>query len=277
MTPTTELAIVIVSYNARDDLQACLSQLRDHPPRAAHQTVVVDNASTDGSALAARTYGPPVEVIDAGDNLGFARATNLGIAATHSRLVLLLNSDALPPTGAIDRLIEIVDARDDVAVLGPRLIDEAGRLEISSGLMLSPLAELWQKSLGRAHARGAPGLAGLAERQARRERLVDWVSGACLLVRRADVDAVGGLDERFFLYTEDVDFCASIRALGRHVLFTPEVEVVHRRGRSGRHAQAATAVAYRRSHLAFYQKHHPRWYPVLRAYLRLRGLLPRDD
>ena len=97
MTPVTELAIVIVSYNARDDLQACLSQLRDHPPRAAHQTIVVDNASTDGSAAAARTYGPSVEVIDTGGNLGFARATNVGIAATHSRLVLLLNSDAPPP------------------------------------------------------------------------------------------------------------------------------------------------------------------------------------
>ena len=276
MTPTTELAIVIVSYDARDDLQACLSRLRDHPPRASHQTVVVDNASTDGSAAAARAYGPPVEVIDAGGNLGFARATNIGITATRSRLVLLLNSDALLPTGAIDRLTEILDAHDDVAVMGPRLVDGTGRLEISSGPMLSPLAELWQKSLVRGHGQGVPLLTGLAERQARRERLVDWVSGACLLVRRADAEAVGGLDERFFLYTEDVDFCASIRARGRHVLFTPEVEVVHRRGRSGRHARAATAMAYRRSHLAFYRKHHPGWHPVLRAYLRLRGLLPPE-
>ncbi len=274
MTTTADLAIVIVSYNARDDLQACLSRLRADPPRATHETIVVDNASRDGSAAAARAFGPPVAVIEAGDNLGFARATNIGIAATDSRLILLLNSDALPPAGGIDRLIEILDAHDDVAVAGPRLVDGAGHLEISSGPMLSPLAELWQKSLVQAHNRGVPLLAHLAERRARRERRVDWVSGACLLVRRADAEAAGRLDERFFLYTEDVDFCASVRALGRHVLFTPAVEVVHRRGRSGRHAPAATAMAYRRSHLAFYRKHHPLWHPVLRAYLRLRGLLP---
>jgi GT2 family glycosyltransferase len=273
---TVDLAIVIVSYNAREDLQACLSRLRDDAPRATHQTVVVDNASTDGSADAARAYGPGVRVIDAGSNLGFARGTNVGIAATDSRLILLLNSDTLPPTGAIDRLIAVLDARTDVAVAGPRLVDGAGRLEISFGPMITPWAEAWQKTLGRAYAAGVPGLTALVQRRARQTRLVDWVSGACLLVRRADAEAVNGLDERFFLYTEDVDFCASVRARGRQVLFTPEVEVVHRRGRSGRHAPAATARAYRRSHLAFYRKHHPRWYPLLRLYLRVRGLLPPE-
>ena len=274
MSAAIELAIVIVSYNARGDLQACLCQLRDHPPHATHQIVVVDNASTDGSAAAARAFGSTVVGIDAGDNLGFARGSNVGIAATDSRLILLLNSDTVPPPGAIDQLIATLDGRDDVAVVGPRLIDGAGRLEISFGPMIAPWAELWQKSLVWAHARGLPVLAALAERRARRARLVDWVSGACLLVRRADAHAVGGLDERYFLYAEDVDFCASVRARGRHILFTPSAEVVHRRGRSGRHAPAATETAYRRSHLAFYRKHHRLWHPALRAYLRLRGLLP---
>ena len=264
MSATVELAIVIVSYNAREDLQACLGQLRDHPPRATHQIVVVDNASTDGSVAAARAFGSTVAVVEAGDNLGFARGTNLGMAATHSRLVLLLNSDALAPPGAIDELIATLDAHDDVAVVGPRLVDGAGRLEISFGPMIAPWSELWQKSLVWAHARSLPVLAALAERRARRPRLVDWVSGACLLVRRDDAMAVGGLDERYFLYAEDVDFCAAVRARGRHVLFTPAAEVVHRRGRSGRHAPAATHTAYRRSHVAFYKKHHPLWHPALR-------------
>jgi N-acetylglucosaminyl-diphospho-decaprenol L-rhamnosyltransferase len=98
------------------------------------------------------------------------------------------------------------------------------------------------------------------------------VSGACLLVRRADAEAVGGLDERFFMYTEDVDFCAALRARGRRVLFTPAVEIVHLRGRSAATAPAATNAAYRRSHLAFYQKHHPALAPLLRLYHRLRPL-----
>ena len=97
------------------------------------------------------------------------------------------------------------------------------------------------------------------------------MSGACLLVRRADAEAVGLLDERFFMYTEDVDFCAAIRARGRRIVFTPDVEIVHLRGRSAASAPRATHAAYRRSHLAFYQKHHPAWVPVLRLYLKLRG------
>ena len=111
-----------------------------------------------------------------------------------------------------------------------------------------------------------------------RERLrPDWVSGACLLVRRADAEAVGLLDERFFMYTEDVDFCASIRARGRRILFTPAVEVVHLRGRSASAAPVATSDAYRRSQLAFYRKHHPLWAPLLRLYVALWGQTKQSD
>jgi GT2 family glycosyltransferase len=105
----------------------------------------------------------------------------------------------------------------------------------------------------------------------RQRRAVDWVSGACLLIRRRDLMAVGMLDERFFMYTEDVDLCASVRARGRQVLFEPDAEIVHLRGRSVATARSATRAAYRRSQLAFYEKHHPRWAPVLRRYLKLRG------
>ena len=100
------------------------------------------------------------------------------------------------------------------------------------------------------------------------------MSGACLLVRRADADAVGLLDERYFLYTEDVDFCAAIRARGRRILFTPAAQIVHLRGRSRQTAPGPSEQAYRRSQIAFYEKHHPRWAPWLRVYLRLKGRLP---
>jgi len=127
--------------------------------------------------------------------------------------------------------------------------------------MIGPLNELRQKRLARS---------GAVDRLTRRWQYPDWVSGACLLVRRADAEAAGGLDERYFMYTEDVDFCAAIRARGRRVLFTPDVEVVHLRGRSGASAPAATREAYRRSQVAFYEKHHPGWAPLLKLYLRLR-------
>ncbi len=273
----TDLAIVIVSYNARAELEACLASLADHPPTTPHEIVVVDNASSDGSPAVTRTRWANVTVIETGHNLGFARATNRGIRATASRLLLLLNSDTLPPPGAVDRLVGILLSRTDVAVVGPRLVDANGTLEISFGSMISPFAELRQKCLIHGYARRLPLLTQLVERRAREERVVDWVSAACLLVRRPEAEAAGLLDERFFLYGEDVDFCAAVRALGRHVLYAPVVEVVHHRGRSGQSAPARTATAYRRSHLAFYRKHHPAWHPVLRAYLRVRGKLPPGE
>ncbi|HUP35709.1 MAG TPA: hypothetical protein VNC82_09760, partial [Candidatus Limnocylindria bacterium] len=101
-----------------------------------------------------------------------------------------------------------------------------------------------------------------------------WVSGAALLVWRADAEAAGLLDERFFIYTEDVDFCAAIRALGRRVLFTPAAEIVHLRGRARVSARRVVNTGYRLSQLAFYAKHHPRWLPWLTLYLKARGHLP---
>src|SRR5439155_13640583 len=146
-----------------------------------------------------------------------------------------------------------------------------GRAELSFGPMIGPFNELRQKRLMRGHERRDPKASRLVDRLTRREHFPDWVSGACLLVRRADANAVGLLDERFFMYTEDVGFCAAIRARHRRILFAPEVEIVHMRGRSAASAREATRVAYRRSHIAFYEKHHPRWVPLLKLYLRLKG------
>jgi GT2 family glycosyltransferase len=253
------LSIIIVSFNARADLERCLESLRAAPPAVAHEIIVVDNGSTDGSVDAARRF-PGVRVIEAGANLGFARANNIGIRESTGVNLLLLNSDTVVSSGSIDRLLDELDRDSSVAVVGPRLVDGDGRAELSFGRMIGPLNELRQKRLARSAA---------VEQLTRRRQYPDWVSGACLLVRRTDAEAAGGLDERFFMYTEDVDFCAAVRALGRRILFTPDVEVVHLRGRSAASAPAATRDHYRRSQIAFYEKHHPRWVPLLKLYVRI--------
>jgi GT2 family glycosyltransferase len=268
------LSIVIVSYNARAELEACLASLVAHPPSVDHEIVVVDNASMDGTPAALRERWTGVHLIEAGANVGFARANNLGIRQTFGELVLLLNGDTIVPPRAVDALVRVLDQRPDVAVVGPRLVDATGRPELSFGPMIGPFAEIWQKTLVRGLARGIAPIVAYVGRETAREHEVDWVSGACLLVRRADAEAAGLLDERYFMYTEDVDFCAAIRARGRTVLFTPAATVVHLRGRSVASAPRATEAAYRRSQLAFYAKHHPAWMPLLRAYLRVRGRLP---
>jgi GT2 family glycosyltransferase len=268
MTPG--LSIVIVSFNARAHLVACLESLGAAPPARSHEIVVVDNASADGSVAAAREF-QSVRVIETGRNAGFAAANNAGIRASSGELVLLLNSDTIVPAGAIDRLVDRLLADTTVGIAGPRIVDGQGRAEISFGRMISPLTEARQKIIGRLYDAHARSVVRRVERESRREQFVDWVSGACLLVRRSAAESAGLLDERFFLYTEDVDFCHSVRALGYRVLFTPSAEIVHLRGRSRAAAPQAANAAYRRSQLAFYEKHHPRWVPLLKAYLRVRG------
>jgi N-acetylglucosaminyl-diphospho-decaprenol L-rhamnosyltransferase len=264
------LSIIIVSFNARADLERCLDALADHPPAVPHEVIVVDNGSTDGSVDAARGR-PGVQVIALGSNRGFAAANNAGIRASAGGCLLLLNSDTIAPAGAIDRLLAALDRHPEAAAAGPRLLDAHGRAELSFGRMIGPVTEWRQQRLMRRQARADAATVALIDRMTRQEHFPDWVSGACLLVRRADAEAVGLLDERFFMYTEDVDFCAALRARGRRILFTPDAEIVHLRGRSAASAPAATRAAYRRSHLAFYEKHHPAFAPFLRLYHRVRG------
>lgn len=271
MTAARTLDIVIVSFNAREDLRACLTSLASAPSRHACAVVVVDNASRDGSPEVVPEALPSAALIRLPENVGFAAANNVAIRQTTGELILLLNSDTIVPPGALDLLVDVLVARPDAAAAGPRLVDTNGRPELSHGRMLSPLNELRQKVLGRLWDGAGPVARWLADHLTGRERRVDWVSGACLLVRRADAEAVHLLDERYFMYAEDVDFCAALRARGRTIVFTPATTVVHKRGRSRQAAPEATRRAYRRSQLAFYAKHHPRWHPLLSWYLRQKG------
>jgi len=266
------LSIVIVTYNSRADIGDCLASVTAaRAPQVPHEIVVVDNASPDATSTYLRERWTDVRVIDAGSNRGFAGANNIGIRQSSGELVLLLNPDTIVGTGAIDRLVATLDAEPNVAIVGPRIEDSTGIVELSFGRMISPLAEFRQKLLVVGNDHRWPVIGSLVARMTSQSRQVDWVSGACLLARRADLEAVGLLDERFFMYTEDVDICASVRARGRLVRFEPAARIVHRRGRSRVTASRAIETAYRQSQMAFYEKHHPAWAPVLKMYLRLTG------
>ena len=262
-----DLTIIIVSYNTREDLEACLRSIDQYPPHFDYEVLVVDNASRDDSVAAVRNGWPDVGIIQIDHNVGFAAANNAAFRQSSSELVMLLNSDTVVLEGAIDRLARAIRELPGAAIAGPKLVDRNGAPELSFGKMLSPFSELRQKLMIRAGGRR------LARRTSELTE-VDWVSGACLLVRRADADAAGLLDERYFMYCEDVDFCAAVRANGGRVYFVPDATVVHLRGQSAAFSAPATEAAYRQSQLAFYRKHHPYWEPVLRLYLALQGKLP---
>jgi N-acetylglucosaminyl-diphospho-decaprenol L-rhamnosyltransferase len=268
---SADVHVIIVSYNTRADLDACLASLFAAPPACVAGVTVVDNASGDGSPEMVRSRYPAVEVVALDKNAGFGAANNVALRRCSQPLALLLNSDTIVPTGAIDTLRARLIARGAVAA-GPKLVDAQGRQEVSFGPMLTPLTELVQRSRVRAASRPGPSTSARLRKYLAAERFVDWVTGACMLLDVRAVSGAGFFDERFFMYEEDVDLCATLRAAGGKVLFTPAAEVIHLRGRSSAAPSGAAADShYDRSHIAFYEKHAPGWAVWLKLWLRLRG------
>jgi hypothetical protein len=249
------VAVVVVSYEAREPLLACLASVRAHAGLP-HEIVVVDNASTDGSADAVRSGHPEARLLANARNVGFARACNQGWRATRAPLVLFLNPDAEIGPGAVAALAGVVERRPDVGAAGPRTRSGDDAIQVSTGPDLSLLSEAVQHRLVRGVARRDPGALAAAEARHAAEREVDWVSGACLLARRTALEAVGGFDEAFFLYEEDADLCRRLRAAGFRVVHTPAAEVRHALGRSMSRAPLRARLAYHRSHLLYYRKHN---------------------
>ena len=226
MNANPALSIVIVNWNTRDILAACLRSIRVTAGDIAPEIIIVDNASTDGSPDMVSSEFPEFTVIRNEENLGFAAANNIGIPRARGRYVMLLNSDAELTPGSASRMIEYMERHPDVGLIGPKLVSSDGTLQINGQKFPTLVREI----LGVLHApRFFPGLAklgwGREDFDANAE--VDSLAGACMLARREVVDMVGGLDERFFMYFEDVDWCRRIKKAGWRVHYLGEVQIVH--------------------------------------------------
>jgi GT2 family glycosyltransferase len=266
------IAIIIVTYNSREEIGACLESLVGQTEPFKTTITVVDNASTDGTADFVRQTFPTVQVIESGANLGFSKANNIGIRATKSDYVVILNPDTVTPPGAMQTLVRGLASHLDAAIAGARLLNERGFPELSWGPTISPWGELKQKVIGALYYRKVRRVVRYIDRLSRQPRKVAWVSGACMVVRRPDMEAVGLFDERYFMYTEDVDLCLAMRKRGRDVLYMAPAEFLHARGKSAA-SNPDTERMRRKSQLAYYQKHLPLWAPLLKTWLKLRGKL----
>ena len=256
LTPAPpRVTAVIVSHNTRDDLRRCLRSLQAHAGLPC-EVVVVDNASADGSADMVGAEFPETRLFRNRENVGFSRANNQGLSAAAAAYVLILNSDAELTSGALPALAALLDARPRVGAVGPRTLNPDGTLQVSFGPALTPLAEWRTRRLVRGVKRRDPAALAEAEVRAAVEREPDWVSGSCLLARKDALAAVGGFDEAFFLYEEDVDLCLRLRRAGWGVVFTPAASVVHHLGRSTEADPARARLEYHRSHLRYYRKHN---------------------
>jgi len=254
VTGAPRVAVVVVSFESRDTLVAALASVRAHAGLP-FETVVVDNASGDGSAEAVRAADPEALVIANSRNTGFAHACNQGWRAARAPFVLFLNPDAEVTAGAIPSLVELLESRADVGAAGPRTRNSDGSIQVSTGPDLGLLAERRQRRLVLGVARRDPRSVAGAEARHAREHEPGWISGACLMARRSALESVRGFDEGFFLYEEDADLCLRLRRAGWRVVFTPAAEVRHRLGHSMSRSPARARIEYHRSHLRYYRKH----------------------
>lgn len=266
------LAIIIVTFNSVDEIEPCLRGLVGSTDPFPTTITVVDNGSTDETVAHVRQQWPTVQVIETGGNLGFAKANNLGIRATTSDYVLLINPDTEAPPGAIQTLIRGLAAHPEAAIAGARLLTQRGFPELSWGPAIGPWNEITQMLFTRLYHGKIRRVVRKMDKLSRQAREVPWVSGACMAIRRPDLEAVGLLDERYFMYYEDVDLCVEMAKRDRRTLYVASAEVLHHRGRSAPKNPRLERMR-QDSHLAYYQKHLPHWTPLLKAYLMLTGKL----
>ncbi len=237
-----DLAVIIVNWNAGAYLPEALASLFAAQGGLRMEVWLIDNASTDGSPALVQARFPGVRVVLNSTNVGFAAANNQGLRLARARYVLLLNPDTRLPADALMQLLAFLEDHPDVGVVGPRLVGGRGKIQGgAAGYDPSPSTLFnYATFLYRLFPQRCRGL-WLAEAHYRQSRPieVDWVSGACMLVRREAVLAAGPLDERYFMYTEDVEWCRRIRAAGYRIICYPAVSVVHYIGGSTRQRGSA--------------------------------------
>jgi N-acetylglucosaminyl-diphospho-decaprenol L-rhamnosyltransferase len=265
------LSVIIVSWNVRALLDGCLQSLA--PLRAARPTevLVVDNASGDGTPAWLAAAWPDVRLMASPVNLGFGRANNAGLVAARGEWLLLLNPDTVVCPGAVETLIAFLEAHPRAGMVAPRLRYGDGALQRNAfrfpGLAqvfldLFPLhPRLLESRLnGRYAAERRPSAAPFR---------IDHPLGAAMLIRRAVYARVGGFDERFFMYAEELDWCRRIRAAGWEIWQAPAAEVVHLAGRSTRQVAGRMYVELWRARYRFFRKHYGRAFlPAARALVR---------
>jgi GT2 family glycosyltransferase len=252
------MTIIIVSWNAKKYLEECLDSIVNRPLPHDTEVIVVDNASSDGSPDAVRDAFPAVRLIRNDDNYGFAKANNVGIAASTGEYVFFINSDVVVKAGCFEKMITYMDGHQDVGVLGPKILRPNGAVQRSC----MGFPTLWN-SLCRALALDSifPGIKLFGGEMMTYWphddiRPVDVITGCFWMVRRKALRAAGPLDERFFFYGEDIDWCKRFHDEGWKVVFYPEGEAIHYGGASSANAPLRFFIEMQRADYQYWKKHH---------------------
>ncbi len=288
MAAACDLSIIIVSWNVWDCLRDCLTSLEQASsatavasqrvlPAAAgpgpdlhFEVVLVDAASEDATPDLIPTLFPWVRLLTPGRNVGFSRGNNMGYQASQGQTLFFLNPDTVVDAQAMATLWSALQARPEVGVAGPGLVRANGQRQESRRRFPNPVTGFFDSTwLGRAW----PGNPWSRHYQCRNwphafVQGVDWLEGAALMIRREAFAAVGGFDERFFMYSEELDLCRRIRTAGWRICYVPAATIIHHGGTSSAQVPAQTHIIFNTSKVLYYRKHFgPVWSELMRYYL----------
>jgi len=255
-----DLSIVIVSWNVKALLERCLASVSECSKRMHVQCeiIVVENASTDGSADMIRWRFPEVRLIASDVNLGFVRGNNAGVAHSSGRYLLLLNPDTELIGDALKTMVSYMEKHPRVGALGPMLLLPNGRVQpsrrrfptLATAFVESTVLQQWSpgnRVLRRYYVQ---------DRTDNEVQDVDWVIGACLLIRREAWEQTGPLDEAFFMYSEELDWCRRLKQADWRVVYTPDAKVLHHAGQSSVQVVPARHIYFQSSKVLYFRKHH---------------------
>ena len=267
-------ALAIINYNTAGDLRKCLDSAREMLGDV--ETVVVDNGSSDGSREMVVGEFDWVRLADNPGNPGYASACNRGIASTRQPYVFILNSDVEFLPGGMESVLDFLDANPDIGALGPMVLNSDGSVQMSCRRFPSMLENVVHGFLGDIWP-GNPFTRHYQMKDVCRDEIreVDWVSGAAMLLRREAAESVGGFDETYFMYVEDVDICWRLREAGYRVVYDPAIRLVHHIGRTSSQQSVRMLYHHHRSMFIFFRKRYRGWKGLALMPLVAAGLAGR--
>ncbi|PIT97803.1 MAG: glycosyl transferase family 2 [Candidatus Andersenbacteria bacterium CG10_big_fil_rev_8_21_14_0_10_54_11] len=232
-----KLSIIIINYNSGALTRACIASILQQELPFTVEIIVVDNASADESVSLLRDEFPDITVIANDQNRGFGAGVNQGLTAAHGSYILILNPDIVVLPEALPRMVQYMNVHPDIGVLGAQLIYPNGHLQYSCFRFYTPMTIVYRRTpLGRLRSGRQAVLSFLMQDVDHQNPIdVDWLMGSCLLLRAAAVRKVGGMDERFFMYFEDVDWCRRMWEFGWRVVYFPHAQLSHYHQRSSDH------------------------------------------
>ncbi|WP_066297130.1 glycosyltransferase family 2 protein [Bacillus sp. FJAT-29937] len=261
-----DVSIIIVNYNTKKLTTECIQSIYHSNTSCQFEIILIDNNSTDGTVEAIRGTFPNIEVVANKDNVGFSKANNQAINLSKGRYILLLNSDTIVKNGTIDTMVQFMDKHEDIGASGCKVVLPDGSLDKAChrGFPTPAASFYYMSGLARRYPT-IPRFNGyhLGHLNMNKTHEIDCLVGAFMLVRREAIVQVGLLDENFFMYGEDIDWCYRIKEVGWKIFYYPHVEIIHYKGASSRKKPFKIVYEFHRAMYLFHRKHYSKKYSFL--------------